>query len=90
MRRKDTFVEALGQSKRKGWVKLGFDANSCGLGSKEDVVAYLDEEQKQWEETRPSYKLTQIRDEIREVIHLGIGGSFWYGHRFFFPVRRQN
>lgn len=89
MQRKREFVAALGENKRKGWVKLGFSAVAGGMESREAVVVYLDEEQREWEESHPGAVLSGVRDEIDKVVHRGIGGTAWYGFRYFYPIREN-
>ena len=89
MQRKKEFVPTLGKNKRKGWVKLGFSANAGGMESKDAVKAYLDEEQREWEESHPGAILTEVRDEIDKAVHLGIGCTVWYGFRYFYPIRKS-
>lgn len=90
MVRKKEFVTALQKNKRKGWVRLGFSANAGGMASRDDVVNYLDEAQQEWQNSYPSYTPTDLRDEIKRVVHLGIGGVYWYGFRYFYPMRKTN
>jgi hypothetical protein len=74
---------------KKGQVKIGFDLRSAGMGSQEDVVKYLDEEQKDWEVKNPDLMPTQTEDYIQSGGNCIIGGISYAGQRIFTPVSRR-
>lgn len=76
--------------KKKGFIKLGFDWKDAGMGSREDVVAHLDEKQLNWEKANPGFKATETRDDIQSFKHIGIGGTYWSGYRYFKKTPRSS
>ena len=68
---------------KNGFVRIGFDETQKGLGSKEDLIDYLDQKQLAWEKRNPGFQATQIRDEIIPFTHIGIGAHYFCGYRYF-------
>lgn len=72
----------------KNVVELGFSLKKAGMSSREAVVRYLDEEQREWESKNPTLMPSQIEDRIMSGGNCIMGGTCWAGFRLFKPVRR--
>lgn len=68
---------------------LGFDLLRAGMGSKEDVIKYLDEEQKEWESKNRDLMPTEIENYFQSGGNRVIGGTCYAGQRIFTPVSRR-
>jgi hypothetical protein len=63
-------------------------ASKIGLKSREDIVAFLDAWQIDYEKRNPNIKVTEPEDEFFGFSHsnLGIPGTYVTGRRSFIPI----